>query len=73
MAQTKEGASMATETIKAKFGLTKEGKSLMHSKAGKKGGAAVHREPVGFSAMTPEQRKEAGRKGGLARAAKLRG
>lgn len=72
MAQTKDGAAAAKKTAKEKYGLTKDGKSLMHSLAGKKGGAAHHREPIGFSAMTPEKRKEAGRKGGLARAAKLK-
>lgn len=73
MAQTKDGAKAAQETIKAKYGFTKDGKSIMHIRAGKKGGAAYHSKPVGFLAMSPEQRKEAGRKGGLARVAKLKG
>lgn len=72
MAQTKAGALAAQETIRAKYGV-KDGKSLMHVKAGKKGGSAVHTRPVGFAAMTIEERSEAGRKGGLARVAKLRG
>lgn len=73
MAQTKAGAKNAQETIRAKYGVDEEGKSLLHIKAGQKGGAAYHSKPVGFLAMSPEQRKEAGRKGGLARVAKLRG
>lgn len=72
MAQTKEGARLAQETIKAKYGVTEDGKSKMHSRAGKAGGAAYHRTPVGFAAMTPEQRREAGRKGGFARVANLK-
>lgn len=72
MAQTKEGARIAQETIKAKYGVTKDGKSKMHSRAGKAGGTAYHKVPVGFLAMSPEQRREAGRKGGLARVAKLK-
>ena len=36
-----------------------------YQKIGAKGGAAPYEGKKGFSSMTPEQRREAGRRGGL--------
>ena len=38
MAQTKEGAEKARETIRKRYGLTADGKSKLHMAIGSKGG-----------------------------------
>lgn len=58
MSGSKEGSIKATNTIKEKYG------EDFFAKIGAKGGATKTKTPKGFAAMTPEQRRLAGSKGG---------
>lgn len=58
MGNTKAGGLKCAETNKKKYG------DNFYRKIGRKGGIAPHKGPRGFAAMTLEQRREAGAKGG---------
>lgn len=58
MTATSEGGKKAVITIKEKYG------EDFFAKIGAKGGGTKTRLPKGFAAMTPEQRRAAGQKGG---------
>ena len=66
MAQTAEGAKKFKERMIAKHGSEEAWREYMRENA-RKGGKAKKTAPSGFAAMTPEQRAEAGRRGGLNR------
>lgn len=61
MAQTKAGARKAMETLKAKYGVDEDGKSLFHKTVGAEGG---RRSNTGGFYKNRELAIEAGRKGG---------
>lgn len=67
MAGTPAGSAKAMSKIIDHYGLTEDGRSRHHVRAGRVGGSAPARSPKGFAAMTPEKRREAGRRGGLKR------
>lgn len=69
MAQTAEGAKKFKERMIAKFGSEEAWREYMRQ-VGRKGGKAKKTAPSGFAAMTPEQRADAGRRGGVNRWAK---
>ncbi len=52
------GGYKAAETNKQKYGKN------FYAMIGSKGGQKTNTKPKGFAAMTPEKRREAGRKGG---------
>lgn len=70
MSQTKEGAKQAVKVLKKKYG------EDYFREIGKMGQKAYldkpksERKPRGFASMTPERRKELGRKGGLIKKSK---
>lgn len=64
MSGTQLGSLKAARTNKKRHGLDANGKSIAHQRAGSAGGKAPHSAPRGFAAMTPEQRRKAGQKGG---------
>lgn len=64
MAQTKEGAAKMRQTMIKKHG-SEEAMREWYRNLGRKGGS-VKGTQGGFASMTPEQRSEAGRKGGKA-------
>ena len=57
------------QTMIKKFGSEKAWKKAMQEQ-GRKGGMAERSGPTGFAAMSPERRKELGRRGGLNRGKK---
>lgn len=65
MAGSKESYKKAQLTLLKKYG-GEEGLRKHRQENGRKGGKAIF-EGKGFAGMTPEQRREAGRKGGLNR------
>jgi len=73
MTQTKAGAIKAQATVLKRYGLTADGKSKLHSEAGKVGGKNGHNS--GF-ALNKKLARRAGKLGGIAsgasRRAKLR-
>ncbi len=62
MVQTKQGAAKAQQTIISKYGLTEDGKSALHVRAGKKGGQNGF--GTGFAMQPKEKVRAAGRRGG---------
>jgi len=66
MSQTIVGAAKARDTIRAKYGVTEDGKSIMHQRIGSIGGSKGTADGVikGF-ALNRELAEEAGRRGGL--------
>lgn len=54
------------QTMIKKYGSEEAWRQFMREN-GKRGGKAPKTTPSGFAAMTPEQRREAGRKGALRR------
>ena len=65
MAGSKEAYKKARQTLLKRYG-GEEGLRKQLQENGRKGGKATF-EGKGFAGMTPEQRREAGRKGGLNR------
>lgn len=63
MSGTKAGSAKGQATIRKKYGVDKDGKSLMHKRAGIKGGATTPSKPRGFAA-NPERASAAGKIGG---------
>jgi hypothetical protein len=60
MAQTKAGAAKAQQTIRARYGVTRDGKSITHVKAG----ASVKTRGKGGGFRNPTVAQQAGKKGG---------
>lgn len=58
MSATIAGGKKAAISNKERYG------EDFYSKIGKKGGSTPTTKPKGYAAMTPEQRREAGKKGG---------
>ena len=56
------------ETIKAKYGVDNEGKSIFHKRAGAKGGKAGGKNVTSFGNLTPDRQREISSRGGLAAA-----
>jgi general stress protein YciG len=63
MSGSKEGAAKAQATIRKKYGLTPDGKSVHHTKAGSRGGSTKPAGLRGFAA-DPERASKAGKLGG---------
>lgn len=61
MAQTKEGAKKARETIRSRYGVTEDGKSMLHIEIGAIGGAKSRGYKFGHGKVDP---RVAGAKGG---------
>lgn len=66
MAQTEAGRKKAVQTMKDRYGVGEDGKSLLHVKAGSKGGQASGNPKKGLGGVPRARRVELGKKGGKA-------